>query len=408
VLLKALALGASFMCIPLIFCVVTDKRCIMPDVDQNAPILQTALHAAHVAAGARMVPFSGYDMPVQYPTGIMVEHNWTRSHAGLFDVSHMGQAFLIGPDHATTAAALEVLCPADFINLKLGQQRYSQLLNEQGGILDDLMVTRLPDPKHDGILYLVVNAGCKIDDYAHIAASLPANVRLDIKDLALIALQGPKAVDVLEAHCNGVKDMPFMTSKTTQIGDIWAQVSRSGYTGEDGFEISVKPQDAVKLWDLLLNDERVKPIGLGARDSLRLEAGLCLYGHDIDTTTSPVEGALVWSMQKRRREEGGFVGSTRVQSELKNGIQRLRVGLLPTGKLPAREGAEIVTFEGEKVGIVTSGGFGPTVGGPIAMGYVATTHSAIGTQLNLMVRGKAIVAKVVALPFVPKGFVKKS
>jgi aminomethyltransferase len=380
----------------------------MPDVHTVTPILTTVLHASHVAAGARMVPFSGYDMPVQYPTGILTEHVWTRENAGLFDVSHMGQAFLVGPDHATVAAALEALCPADFINLKLGQQRYSQLLNDQGGILDDLMVTRLPDPKYDGTLYLVVNAGCKIDDYAHIAANLPDSIRLDIKHLALIALQGPKAVDVLEAHCKGVNDMPFMTSKTVQIGDIWVQVSRSGYTGEDGFEISVKPEDAVKLWDLLLSDDRVKPIGLGARDSLRLEAGLCLYGHDIDTTTSPVEGALVWSMQKRRREEGGFAGSSRVLDELKNGTKRVRVGLLPTGKLPAREGADIVTPEGEKVGIVTSGGFGPTVGGPIAMGYVATEHSAIGTQLNLMVRGKAIAAKIVALPFVPKGFVKKS
>ncbi len=380
----------------------------MAKANSEMPVQKTVLNASHVAAGARMVPFSGYDMPVQYPMGILTEHNWTRENAGLFDVSHMGQAFLVGPDHATTAATLEKLCPADFINLKLGQQRYSQLLNDQGGILDDLMVTRLPDPKYDGILYLVVNAGCKIDDYAHIAANLPANVKLDIKDLALIALQGPKAVDVLEAYCKGVSDMPFMTSKTAQINDIWAQVSRSGYTGEDGFEISVKPEDAVKLWNLLLADDRVKPIGLGARDSLRLEAGLCLYGHDIDITTSPVEGALVWSMQKRRREEGGFAGSSRVLDELKNGTQRLRVGLLPEGKLPAREGAEIVTLEGVQVGIVTSGGFGPTIGGPIAMGYVATARSAIGTQLNLMVRGKAIAAKVVALPFVPKGFVKKS
>ena len=380
----------------------------MPDVISDAPVLKTVLHVAHVAAGARIVPFSGYDMPVQYSTGILTEHNWTRANAGLFDVSHMGQAFLIGPDHSTTAAALEALCPADFINLKPGQQRYSQLLNDDGGILDDLMVTRLPDPKYDGILYLVVNAGCKVQDYAHIAANLPDNVRLDIKDLALVALQGPKAVDVLEAHCKGVTDMPFMTSKTIQIGDIWAQVSRSGYTGEDGFEISVKPSDALKLWSLLLEDDRVKAIGLGARDSLRLEAGLCLYGHDIDTTTSPVEGALVWSMQKRRREEGGFAGSTRVQDELKNGTKRLRVGLLPEGKLPAREGAEIVTLDGLQVGIVTSGGFGPTVGGPIAMGYVAISYSAIGTNLNLMVRGKAIAAKIVGLPFVPKGFVKKS
>ncbi len=377
-------------------------------VDVPTDSHKTVLFEAHQTLGARIVPFSGYDMPVQYPTGILTEHNWTRESAGLFDVSHMGQAFLVGPDHSTTAAALEALCPADFMNLKHGQQRYSQFLNDDGGILDDLMVTRLPDPKYDGILYLVVNAGCKIDDYAYIAANLPDTVRLDVKDLALIALQGPKAVNVLEALCKGVTEMPFMTSKTAQIQGIWAQVSRSGYTGEDGFEISVKLEDAVRLWNLLLEDERVKPIGLGARDSLRLEAGLCLYGHDIDTTTSPVEGALTWSIQTRRREVGGFQGSARVQAELKNGTERLRVGLLPTGKLPAREGAEIVTLEGVKVGVVTSGGFGPTVGGPIAMGYVATPHSAVGTELNLMVRGKAIAAKVVALPFVPKGFVKKS
>ncbi len=380
----------------------------MADIQSSLPVLKTVLNGVHIAAGARMVPFAGYDMPVQYPTGIMAEHHWTRSSAGLFDVSHMGQAFLISPDHATTAAALEALCPADFLNLKHGQQRYSQLLNTDGGILDDLMVTRLPDPKYDGILYLVVNAGCKVQDYAHISAHLPEGVRLEIKDLALIALQGPEAVHVMEAHSPGVSAMPFMTTKTMQFDDIWVQVSRSGYTGEDGFEISVKPADAEKLWSILTLDMRVRPVGLGARDSLRLEAGLCLYGHDIDTTTSPVEGALVWSMQKRRREEGGFPGFERIQSELTNGPKRLRVGLLPEGKLPAREGAEIVAQDGKPVGVVTSGGFGPTVGGPIAMGYVSAEHATIGTALNLMVRGKALAAKIVPLPFVPKSFVKKS
>ncbi len=375
---------------------------------ESLPASKTVFYGNHVALGARMVPFAGYDMPVQYPAGIMAEHLWTRNEAGLFDVSHMGQAFLAGPDHATTAAALEALCPADFLNLKHGQQRYSQLLNADGGILDDLMVTRLPDPKYDGILYLVVNAGCKQADYAHIAANLPANVKLQPKDLALVALQGPKAAQVLQAHSPGVMDMPFMTSITTRYDDIWVQISRSGYTGEDGFEISVKPDDAIKLWNSLLEDKRVKPIGLGARDSLRLEAGLCLYGHDIDTSTSPVEAGLVWSMQKRRREEGGFPGAARIQAELAHGPKRMRVGLLPEGKLPAREGAVIETPDGKPVGIVTSGGFGPTVNGPVAMGYVDAGHSFISTSLHLIVRGKAIPAKIVAMPFVPKGFVRKT
>ena len=379
----------------------------MADSLVETKLKTTVLSEAHRALGARMVPFAGYLMPVQYPAGIMAEHNWTRNHAGLFDVSHMGQAFLAGPDHTTTAKALEALCPADILNLRLGQQRYSQLLNAEGGILDDFMATRLPDGKYDGILYLVVNAACKDADYAHIAAHLPEGVKLSPKDFALVALQGPEAVGVLEALSPGVAAMPFMTSSTTQIGDIWVQVSRSGYTGEDGFEISVKPEDAVRLWEMLLADERVRPIGLGARDSLRLEAGLCLYGHDIDDTTSPVEGALTWSMQKRRREEGGFPGAARIQAELANGPKRLRIGLKVEGKLPAREGVEIRDAEGRMVGKVTSGGFGPTIGGPVAMGLVDAAHAAPGTVLDLIVRDKPVRASVVPLPFVPKGFVKK-
>ena len=379
----------------------------MADSLVETKLKTTVLSEAHRALGARMVPFAGYLMPVQYPAGIMAEHNWTRNHAGLFDVSHMGQAFLAGPDHTTTAKALEALCPADILNLRLGQQRYSQLLNAEGGILDDFMATRLPDGKYDGILYLVVNAACKDADYAHIAAHLPEGLKLSPKDFALLALQGPEAVGVLEALSPGVAAMPFMTSRTTQIGDIWVQVSRSGYTGEDGFEISVKPEDAVRLWEMLLADERVRPIGLGARDSLRLEAGLCLYGHDIDDTTSPVEGALTWSMQKRRREEGGFPGAARIQAELANGPKRFRVGLKAEGRLPAREGAEIRDAEGRMVGTVTSGGFGPTIGGPIAMGLVEAAHAAPGTVLDLIVRDKPVRASVVPLPFVPKGFVKQ-
>ena len=379
----------------------------MAEPTSSDPIARTPLYDAHVAAGARMVPFAGYEMPVQYPTGIMTEHKWTRESAGLFDVSHMGQAFLIGPDHATTASALEALCPADFLNLKPGMQRYSQLLAEDGGILDDLMVSRPADPDEDGVLMLVVNAACKEQDFPHIAGRLPANVRLMRADhRALVALQGPKAVEVLSRHCPGVADLPFMGVLTTTFSGKPCHVSRSGYTGEDGFEISINARYVGGLWQILLSESEVKPIGLGARDSLRLEAGLCLYGHDIDTTTSPVEGALVWSMQKRRREGGGFPGAERIQRELKDGPARIRVGILPEGRLPAREGSEIHAG-GRKVGVVTSGGFGPSLNGPLAMGYVEAAFAALGTDLTLLVRDKAIPAKVAAMPFVPNGYIRK-
>lgn len=369
------------------------------------PLLKTPLHARHVTLGARMVPFAGYDMPVQYPAGIMAEHNWTRESAGLFDVSHMGQAFLVGPDHETTARALEALIPADIVNLPPGKQRYSQLLNEEGGILDDLMVTRSADPDEDGALLLVVNAACKTDDYAHIEARLPANVKLvKAEHRGLIALQGPKAEEALAALNPDAAEMGFMTLRTLKLGGVKANVSRSGYTGEDGYEISAAAERIGEIWDALLLDARVKPIGLGARDSLRLEAGLCLYGHDIDTTTSPVEAALNWSIQKRRREEGGFPGAARIQREFAEGVSRVRVGLLPEGRAPAREGADIATADGAIVGKVTSGGFGPTLNGPCAMGYVAREHSAPGTRLDLIVRGKPLPATIAAMPFVPNRY----
>ncbi len=369
------------------------------------PLLKTPLHARHVTLGARMVPFAGYDMPVQYPAGIMAEHNWTRESAGLFDVSHMGQAFLVGPDHETTARALEALIPADIVNLPPGKQRYSQLLNEEGGILDDLMVTRSADPDEDGALLLVVNAACKTEDYAHIEARLPANVKLvKAEHRGLIALQGPKAEEALTALNPEAAEMGFMTLRTLKLGGVKANVSRSGYTGEDGYEISAAADRIGEIWDALLLDARVKPIGLGARDSLRLEAGLCLYGHDIDTTTSPVEAALNWSIQKRRREEGGFPGAARIQREFAEKPARIRVGLLPEGRAPAREGAEIATADGTIVGKVTSGGFGPTLNGPCAMGYVAREHSAPGTKLDLIVRGKPLPATIAAMPFVPNRY----
>lgn len=375
------------------------------EIASTEPLLKTPFHARHVAAGARMVPFAGYDMPVQYPAGIMAEHNWTRENAGLFDVSHMGQAFLIGPDHETTARALEALIPADIVNLPPGKQRYSQLLNEEGGILDDLMVTRSADPDEDGALLLVVNAACKTEDYAHIEARLPANVKLvKAEHRGLIALQGPKAEEALAALNPEAAEMGFMTLRTMKLGGVKANVSRSGYTGEDGFEISAAADRIGEIWDALLLDARVKLIGLGARDSLRLEAGLCLYGHDIDTTTSPVEAALNWSIQKRRREEGGFPGAARIQREFAEGVSRVRVGLLPEGRAPAREGADIATADGTIVGKVTSGGFGPTLNGPCAMGYVAKEHSAPGTRLDLIVRGKPLPATIAPMPFVPNRY----
>jgi aminomethyltransferase len=368
----------------------------------TAPLARTPLHDLHVRRGARMVPFAGYEMPVQYRDGIIAEHTQARTAAGLFDVSHMGQAFLLGPDHETTARALEALVPADILNLGHGRQRYTQLLNDQGGILDDLMVTRSADPDEDGALMLIVNASRKADDYAHIEARLPAGVKLmRAEHRGLIALQGPQAAEVLSRHAEGVDAMPFMTAASVRCAGIDCHISRSGYTGEDGYEISVRATKLPALVETLLGEPAVKLIGLGARDSLRLEAGLCLYGHDIDETTSPIEAGLGWSIQKRRRSEGGFPGAARVQAELADGTARVRVGLLPEGRAPAREGTEIRASDGTAIGTVTSGGFGPTVGAPIAMGYVNRRFSEPGTPVMLVVRGKELLAKVVPLPFVP-------
>ena len=365
-------------------------------------ILRTPLYDRHVALGARMVPFAGYDMPVQYPTGILTEHNWTREHAGLFDVSHMGQSFIVGPDFETTARAMERIVPADILGLVPFQQRYSQLLSEDGGILDDLMITRTD---RDGWLYVVVNAARKNHDYAHMVARLPAGVSLKCGgDKALLALQGPKAEDVLAVHAPKVRELAFMHYAALNIAGMDIHVSRSGYTGEDGFELSVAETDVAALWDLLIGDTWVKPIGLGARDSLRLEAGLCLYGHDIDETTSPNEAVLMWSIAKRRRVEGGFIGVSRVQREIASGPKRLRVGVKPEGRAPAREGTTIQDMSGRGIGKITSGGFGPTVNGPVAMGYVETAFAAAGTPVQLMVRDKALPATIVKLPFVPNHF----
>lgn len=366
-------------------------------------ILQrTPLYDAHKALGAKLVPFAGYEMPVQYPTGVLAEHNWTRQNAGLFDVSHMGQCFIIGRDFEKTAHAMEKIVPADILGLAPRQQRYSQILNEEGGILDDLMITR-----HDtnGWLFVVVNASRKKFDYERFAKHLPRDLILKIgDDLALLALQGPKAEDVITGLVPAIATLEFMQSGYFDIAGIRAAVSRSGYTGEDGFEISVPATQVAALWNLLLADPLVKPIGLGARDSLRLEAGLCLYGHDIDETTSPVEAALTWSIAKRRRVEGGFFGAARVQKELSQGVSRKRVGIKPEGRAPARDGTEIQDIAGRKIGAITSGGFGPTVGGPIAMGYVEAASAEAGTPVQLIVRGQALPAHIVKLPFIQKNF----
>ena len=374
----------------------------MSSAQNDAASLRTALHALHVELGARMAPFAGYDMPIQYAKGILNEHLHTRASAGLFDVSHMGQGILSGRD---AIRKLETLVPGDLQALAQNRIRYTQFLNASGGILDDLMVTRLaPAANGDERLFLVVNAACKDADFARLRAALP-DLKLDVfADHALIALQGPKAASVLARYVPGIDVIPFMSLTQATWKGVELVITRSGYTGEDGYEISLPNSSALSFARDLLAQEEVEPIGLGARDSLRLEAGLCLYGHDIDETTSPVEGALTWSISKRRRAEGGFPGAERIQRELKDGPSRLRVGLLPEGRAPAREGTQIMSVDDVEIGVVTSGGFGPTLNGPLAMGYVRADHATIGTAVKLIVRGKPLPAKIVALPFVPNRF----
>ncbi|MFN8829459.1 MAG: glycine cleavage system aminomethyltransferase GcvT [Labrys sp. (in: a-proteobacteria)] len=376
-----------------------------PDADTTTPLKTTVLADRHRALGARMVPFAGYEMPVQYPAGIIAEHGWTRTAAGLFDVSHMGQCFLKAASHEAVARALEALVPADILNLPRGAQRYTQFLNVGGGILDDLMVARSPDPADDGMLFLVVNAACKDADFALLEANLPHGCSLILApERSLLAIQGPESAAVMADHCPESMGMTFMSSRSGRFDGVDLTLSRSGYTGEDGFELSIPSSQTGEVWDTLLADPRVKPIGLGARDSLRLEAGLCLYGHDLDGTTSPVEGAIGWSIQKRRRLEGGFPGAARIQREFAEGPSRLRVGIVPEGRAPVREGAAIKAADGTPVGVVTSGGFGPTVNGPVAMGYVPRALATPGTPLLLDLRGRDVPASVATLPFTPHRF----
>ncbi|WEM45866.1 glycine cleavage system aminomethyltransferase GcvT (plasmid) [Photobacterium sp. DA100] len=365
-------------------------------------LLVTPLHALHIEMGAKMVPFAGYDMPVQYALGVRKEHIHCRESAGLFDVSHMGQLRLHG---ANAAKVLESLVPVDIIDLPEGKQRYAFFTNEQGGILDDLMVTNFGDH-----LFVVVNAACKAQDIAHIQAHLPEDVTLEIiEDRALLALQGPKAAQVLARLNPAVSDMIFMDAAKVELVGVECLVSRSGYTGEDGYEISVPADKAEELARELLGQEEVEWIGLGARDSLRLECGLCLYGHDIDTTTTPVEGSLLWGISKPRRADGeragGFPGADIILEQIKTkDVARKRIGLVGQSKAPVREGSKLFDAEGKEVGIVTSGTFGPTKGAPVAMGYVQTDLAVIGTEIFAEVRGKKLPMTVEKMPFVPQNY----
>lgn len=375
----------------------------------------TPLVERHIAAGGRMVPFGGYNLPVQYPTGIMTEHKWTRDYAGLFDVSHMGPSFLVlnnpsgdaEADHAAIAAIIEPLICGDIAGLKPGQIRYTLLLNGTGGALDDLMVGR--SPLFGGSLYVVVNAGTKDGDFARIAAAAGDKAKLTRADgdNALLALQGPEAVNVMAHIAPGAVELGFMQYGAFDFAGQKIIVARSGYTGEDGFEILVPNANATALWDALLADDRVKPIGLGARDSLRLEAGLPLYGHDLNETISPIEAGLGFAVSKRRREAADFPGAARILAERENGPARIRVGLMVEGA-PAREGAEILDAAGAVLGVVTSGGFAPSLGKAIAMGFVPPDHAAAGTKLQVSVRGRAQAAEVVPTPFVPHRYFRKA
>lgn len=384
------------------------------DSSSAEQLLKTPLYDLHVELGARMVPFAGYSMPVQYPAGLMAEHRHTRNAAGLFDISHMGQLRLVGPD---AAAAFETLMPVDVIDLAAGKQRYGLLLNDQGGILDDLMFFN----EGHGSIFVIVNGACKVADIAHIQQKIGA--RCDVQpmpDHALLALQGPQAAAVLARLSPGIERFVFMTGGAVQIGGVPAFATRSGYTGEDGFEISVAAQNADALARLLLAQPDVKPIGLGARNSLRLEAGLCLYGNDIDTTTTPVEASLNWAIQKVRRtggaREGGFPGAARVLAQLAaatagaaghtdhDTLKRKRVGLVALERIPVRDGTVLQSFEGKDIGFVTSGLLGPTADRPIAMGYVATAFSEPGTRVQAIVRGKPVPMEVSTLPFVPSRY----
>ncbi|MFI5445242.1 glycine cleavage system aminomethyltransferase GcvT [Polaromonas sp. UC242_47] len=369
----------------------------------DSPLLKTPLHELHVELGARLVPFAAYAMPVQYPAGLMAEHHHTRKAASLFDVSHMGQLRLVGPD---AAAALETLMPVDVMDLAVGKQRYGLLLNDEGGIIDDLMFFNRGDD-----IFVIVNGACKVGDIAHIQAKIGSRCEIiPLPDLALLALQGPQAVTALARLAPDVEKLVFMTGGHFKIAGCDCFLTRSGYTGEDGFEISVPAAQAETLARALLAQPEVKPAGLGARNSLRLEAGLCLYGNDLDTSTTPVEAGLNWAMQKVRRSggarAGGFPGADKVLAQLADpaALTRKRVGLIALERVPVREHTELQNTDGQRIGEVSSGLLGPTIAQPIAMAYVAPAYATLGTKVNAIVRGKPVAMEVTAMPFVPNRY----
>jgi len=376
----------------------------MSDNTSAAPLLTTPLNALHLELGARMVPFAGYSMPVQYPAGLMAEHLHTRSAAGLFDVSHMGQLRLVGPD---AAAAFESLMPVDVIDLPVGKQRYGLLLNDAGGIIDDLMFFNR-DYANGGDIFVIVNGACKVGDMAHIQAKIGARCEvIPMPEMALLALQGPQAVTALARLAPDVAELVFMTGGRFSVAGCDCFITRSGYTGEDGFEISVPATQADTLARALLAQPEVKPVGLGARNSLRLEAGLCLYGNDIDTTTTPVEASLNWAMQKVRRtggaRAGGFPGADKILAQLDNpaSLTRKRVGLIALERIPVRDHTALQSVDGAPIGEVTSGLLGPSINQPVAIGYVTPEFAALGTVIHALVRGKPVRMQVSAMPFVP-------
>ena len=369
-------------------------------MNAETDLKRTPLYDLHVALGGKMVPFASYEMPVQYPAGIIKEHQHTRAAAGLFDIAHMGLITVKGG--ADIRERLEKIFPADITGLTPGAIRYSFLLNDQCGVLDDLMITRLPEGEDQNTMIIVVNAGCKDQDLALLQKLLP-DMRVTLhNELALLALQGPKAAEAFSHFSDAPQKLKFMQGGYFDVkGAGRCYISRSGYTGEDGFEMAI-PNTAVKPFvEGLLKIDGVMPIGLGARDSLRLEAGLCLYGHELDTTITPVEADVMWAVAKRRRAEGGFIGAATMQKQLAEGVKRKRVAIKPEGRALAREQTDITDADGRKIGIVTSGGFGPSVDGPIAMGYVETAFATPDTPITLVVRGKPLPAKIVKLPFVP-------
>ncbi|RDE10616.1 glycine cleavage system aminomethyltransferase GcvT [Pelagibacterium lacus] len=371
-------------------------------------LLRTALYDRHLAHGGRMVEFGGYALPVQYK-GIVAEHLHTRAAASLFDVSHMGQITVTGPDHATTIAALEALTPADLASLAPGEMRYTVLLNARGGIEDDLIVTRPAEGMEpDGVMHMVVNAARKHHDLAFLRSHGEADVAFDLRDdLALLALQGPEAAEILARHTDLATHLGFMQSGATRIEGVPVTLSRSGYTGEDGFELSLSAADAPTIFDLLVADDRVEPAGLGARDSLRLEAGLCLYGHDMDDTTDPVTAGLIFAIGRNRRTAGGFTGAEAVIARIADGPVRKRVGIRFEGRQPVREGSELVDAEGNVIGRVTSGTFGPTVQASIAIGYLPVAIAREGAAVTALVRGKPVSGTIVKTPFVPHRYFRK-